>query len=475
MENKLYRYILILEILLVTVTFGLPWLADNFGPPTLSAAGLRIASCYETITLPFGWLYQLDRLPNMVRRDDPHGSIADMFVSPVVWLLTSALWGGVLYGVYRLFRKKEHPATPEGSFWKKVFLSNLLISLVAFAFVFVLRSRYTITISPTDEIYTEFYLFCLAAIIGAFLLGACWWLIARLWQRHRAISVILSGITLTGMLAVIVSVYAMATYEPYCITEDDAPAAAAGELVESIYEETAGPAVVAAEAASPETPAIPEEWKGPEPADDSIRAALQFICYDQLELGKNNPAPAGLILNWGLGIRSLFAQHDRATKADAVKQFNTTSLAPVIDIFDYTGRDGQRLKACFDHFKPHIRQVIPTVVYRRSPASRYVDNLIATHEYLQRLPHYRESLKTLYDKMKVAPGGIEPQAEAYINDIAFTGGLKEIDAAIEKDDKQGQRLAVWLVSFWARRYEEGNAAEVLYILHHIADIYGGAG
>lgn len=77
--------------------------------------------------------------------------------------------------------------------------------------------------------------------------------------------------------------------------------------------------------------------------------------------------------------------------------------------------------------------------------------------------------------MKVPPGGIEPQAEAYINDIAFTGGLEDIDAAIAKGDRQGKRLAVWLVSFWARRYEEGNAAEVHYILRKIADIYGGAG
>nr|WP_295866219.1 hypothetical protein [uncultured Chitinophaga sp.] len=476
MENKLYRYILVLEILLVTAVFGLSWLADNLGATALSATAPDISSRYETISLPFGWLYQLDKLPNMIYRDDPHGSVIDMFVSPAVWLLTSCLWGGVSYAVLRLFRQKAHTTTPEGSFWKKVFLSNLLVSLVAFAFVFVLRSRYAITISPTEEIYSEFYLFCLAAIAGSFLLGSCWWLIARLWQRHRAISVMLSGVTLTGMLAVIVAAYALSTYEPYCVTEDDAPQAAAAttDLVETNVETTAAP-VYATEAVDTATPEIPEAWKGPEPPGDSIRAALQFICYDQLELGKNNPDPTDLILNWGLGIRSLFAQHDRATKEDAVKQFNTTSLAPVVEIFDFTGRDGQRLKACFGHFGPHLRQVIPTVVYRRSPASRYIDNLLATHEYLQEMPDYRASLKTLYEKMKVPPGDIEPQAETYINDIAFTGGLEDIDAAIAKGDRQGKRLAVWLVSFWARRYEEGNAAEVHYILRKIADIYGGAG
>ncbi|SJZ42311.1 hypothetical protein SAMN04488128_101145 [Chitinophaga eiseniae] len=52
MENKLYRYILVLEI----SVFGLPWLANNLGATTLPAATARqIAAHYETITLPF-WM-----------------------------------------------------------------------------------------------------------------------------------------------------------------------------------------------------------------------------------------------------------------------------------------------------------------------------------------------------------------------------------------------------------------------------------
>ncbi|MBC9912628.1 hypothetical protein [Chitinophaga varians] len=481
MENKLYKYILLLEALLVTTIFGIPRLAQNVGNATLEAAGLQIASYHQMIALPFGFLYELDVLSNIASYCSQQGTIMDTFVSPIVWLLTSCLWVGILYGIIRLLRRKTATVPSRGGFWKKVFLSDLLISLVAFAFIFTLRTNAIRTIAHSDlDIYTGTCLFCWAAMIGAVLLGASWWLIEKLWQRNRVISVALSGVVLTGMLAVIFIVYDLVHYQPYVQADEVSPevAQAAADLTATINEETAGPAVVNtadAPAADAVAEAAPDEWKGPEPPGDSIRAALQFICYDQLELGKNNTDPTDLILNWGMGIRSLFAQQDRATKADAARIFNTTSLAPVVDIFDFTGRDGRRLKACFEHFGPYIRQVIPTVVYRRSPAARYIDNLIATHEYLQDIPHYRDSLKTLYDKMNVPPGSVEPQAEAYINDIAFTGGLHEIDAAIAKGNRQGKRLAVWLVSFWARRYQEGNAEEVYYILHHTADLYGGAG
>ncbi|NML41286.1 hypothetical protein HHL17_29095 [Chitinophaga sp. G-6-1-13] len=480
MENKLYKYILLLEALLVTAIFGIPRLAQNFGNATLEAAGLQVASRHQMLSLPFGLLYELDGLPNMISHDYQQSTVIDTFVSPIVWLLTSCLWVGVLYGVIRLLRRKTDIASPGGSFWKKVFLSNLLISLVAFAFIFILRTSDIRSIANSDvDIYTGTCLFCWAAMIGAFLLGASWLLIEKLWQRNRVISIALSGVVLTGMLAVIFIVYDLVHYKPYSMSDEVSPevAQAAADLTTSINEEVAAEAIASTGDAPAEAVASaePEEWKGPEPAGDSIRAALQFICYDQLELGKNNPAPTDLILNWGMGIRTLFAQKDRATIADAVKIFNTTSLAPVIEIFDFTGRDGQRLKACFDHFGPYLRQVLPTVVYQRSPAGRYIDNLIATYEYLQDIPHYRESLKTLYDKMNVPLDGTEPQAEAYIKDIAFAAGLEKYDNAIAKGDRQGKRLAVWLVSFWARRYQEGNADEVHYILRHIADLYGGAG
>ncbi|NLR65676.1 hypothetical protein HGH92_15275 [Chitinophaga varians] len=479
MENKLYKYILLLEALLVTAIFGIPRLAQNTGNATWEAAALQIASRHQIISLPFGFLYELDGLPNTTSYAYQQGTIMDTFVSPIVWLLTSCLWVGVIYGIIRLLRRKTDTVPFNGSFWKKVFLSNLLISLVAFAFIFILRTSALRTIANSDlDIYTGICLFCWAAIIAAVLLGFSWWMIETLWQRYRVISVALSGVVLTAMLAVIFIVYNLVHYQPYTAPEADTSpqAAEAAELVQAAAADAAGIVNDGENAvADAVTADEPIEWKGPQPSVDSIRAALQFICYDQLELGKKNRMPTDLMLNWGLGIRSLFAQQDRATKEDAVRQFNTTSLWPVVELFDYTGRDGQRLKACFERYGGYLQDVLPTPVYRRSQVARYRDNLVATHDFLETIPGYRQSLKTLYDKMNVPLDGTEPQAEAYIKDIAFAAGLADYDSAIAKGDKEGNRLAVWLVSFWARRYAEGNADEVYYILRRMGDIYGGAG
>lgn len=478
MENKLYKYILLLEALLVTAIFGLPRLAQNFGNATLEAAGLQIASRHQMISLPFGFLYELDGLPNTTSYAYQRGTIMDIFVSPIVWLLTSCLWVGVLYGIIRLLRSKTDTIASGGSFWKKVFLSNLLISLVAFAFIFILRGSAIRTIANSDmDVYTGTCLFCWAAIIGAVLLGASWWLIEKLRQRNRVISIALGGVVITAMLAVIFIVYDLVQYQPYLRAEEEAPQAAeAAEPVQAAAADAAGIVNYGEDAvADAVTAEEPIEWKGPQPAIDSIRAALQFICYDQLELGKKSRTPTALMLNWGLGIRSLFAQQDKATKEDAVRQFNTTSLWPVVELFDYTSRDGQRLKACFERYSEYLQEVLPTPVYRRSQVARYRDNLVATHDFLETIPGYRQSLKALYDKMNVPLDGTEPQAEAYIKDIAFAAGLADYDSAIAKGDKEGNRLAVWLVSFWARRYAEGNADEVYYILRRMGDLYGGAG
>lgn len=479
MENKLYKYILLLEILLVTAIPGTPWLAYNFRNTTLEEAGRRLASHYETLSLPFGWLYGLDNLPNMIFHQYQQGSVIDVFVSPVVWLLTSCLWGGVLYWIIRLLRKKTDTAPSQGSFWKKVFLSNLLISLVAFTFIFIIRSSEINTLSLSgDDFYTATYLFCLAAIIGAFLLGACWLLIEKVWQRNRVISIALSGVVVTGMLAVIFIAYDLVHYKPYIRSDEVSPevAQAAADLVESINEDVAGPAVVAdAAAADAVTADAPLEWTGPTPPADTIRAALQFMCHSQLELAQNNGEPDDLILSWGMGLRALFVQQEPPTKAEAVRLFSTTALAPVVDIYSYTGRDGKRLKECFHQFSPYLPQILPVAVYRRSQLARYVDNLIAVRELLEEIPQYRAHLKTLYDKMNHPPVTWEPQAETYIDDIAWAVNLRNIDAAIAKGDQQGNRVAVYLVSFWARRYAEGNAEEAYYILRHVANLYGGAG
>ncbi|MGN7822999.1 hypothetical protein ACTJJB_22965 [Chitinophaga sp. 22536] len=215
MENKLYKYILLLEALLVTAIFGIPRLAQNTGNATWEAAGLQIASRHQMISLPFGFLYELDGLPNTTSYAYQQGTIMDTFVSPIVWLLTSCLWVGVLYGIIRLLRRKTDTIPFNGSFWKKVFLSNLLISLVAFAFIFILRRSALRTIANSDlDVYTGICLFCWAAIIAAILLGFSWWMIETLWQRYRVISIALGGVVLTAMLAVIFIVYNLVNYQP---------------------------------------------------------------------------------------------------------------------------------------------------------------------------------------------------------------------------------------------------------------------
>ncbi|RBL88309.1 hypothetical protein [Chitinophaga flava] len=477
MENKLFKYIIIIEMLLIVGIFGTSFLsAIHVGTMAMEEAGTRIVSQYEIISLPFGWLYQLDTLPGALPPGEQHNSLCDMFVTPVVWLLTSCLWAGILYGIIRLLRRKgTETDTRKNHFWKKVFLSNLLISIVAFLFIFLFDYRYLHTASSSENnFYPETFIFTGVAIAGAFLLGGCWWLIERWWAGKRALSIVFSSVVVVGMLSVIFAAYKLVGYTP---TRDDAATPlTAEELAAAGMVQAAAAGTLVADSAFPATSAssqVENPWHGPEPESDSITAALQFICYDRLELGKNSGHPADLMLNWGLEMRALFAQQDPLTPEQAIQQYHTNALAPVIAIFEFTGRDGRLLSACFDHFSEYLHLVLPQAVFRSSRASYYVDKLLATHDLLQEQSGYRESLAGLYEKMKQGANNGEPQAETYIADIGWAGSLRSIDPALARGDQYGNRLSVWLVSFWARRYQEGNAGDVYDILQKLAAHYGG--
>lgn len=56
-------------------------------------------------TLPFGLLYELDRLTNMVPLEDSNDSVADAFLTPIIFLLMGCIWCGIFYLLISLVRK----------------------------------------------------------------------------------------------------------------------------------------------------------------------------------------------------------------------------------------------------------------------------------------------------------------------------------------------------------------------------------
>ncbi len=65
-------------------------------------------------------------------------------------------------------------------------------------------------------------------------------------------------------------------------------------------------------------------------------------------------------------------------------------------------------------------------------------------------------------------------SEDFIEDVKLViDNMGRVDPSLNNNDLNARRMAVWLVSFWARRYNEGNQQTVYEILKEISDMYGG--
>lgn len=464
MGNNIYKYIIIVKILVVILLFSPLFLSQvNIAAPEgferwthdiLKNAGL--------VTLPFGLLYELDRFTNIVPLHYSNGSMADVFLTPVIFLLTCSMWCGIFYGLISLTRKKSTTPPAQGSeYWKKIFLSDLLISLVAFTFIFLLNKHDTDR--DTGENYLLYMVVLGLTISCSFLLGTMWWLAEKLWARNRLFAIITASTAgVSALVVIFIAVQTVRKSDRHNYASDSAVFLSASALADT----TATTDIVAydTQAAADFPLSAPE-----------LREGVAYLLYEQLEIDSSvakKRSTSDLAVMWHRYVQPLYYEGEDEDPYSTLAYTENRGLEIIIRQCSWMGRDSARLRETFNNYKKLLYEILPYNIYQRSAAHYYVDKLLLTYSALQAKENVAERLEKLYTKMAVVTD--YTASEDFIKDVKLVmDNMDRVDPSLNNSDLNARRMAVWLVSFWARRYNEGNQQTVYEILKNISEMYSG--
>ncbi|HEY8955319.1 hypothetical protein [Chitinophaga sp.] len=464
MGNNIYKYIIIVKILVVILLFSPLFLSQvNIAAPEgferwtndiLKNAGL--------VTLPFGLLYELDRFTNIVPLHYSNGSMADVFLTPVIFLLTCSMWCGIFYGLISLTRKKSTTPPAQGSeYWKKIFLSDLLISLVAFTFIFLLNKHDTD--GDTGENYLLYMVVLGLTISCSFLLGTMWWLAEKLWARNRLFAIIIASTAgVSALVVIFIAVQTVRKSDRHNYASDSAVFPSASATADT----TATTDIVAydTQAAADFPLSAPE-----------LREGVAYLLYEQLEIDSSvakKRSTSDLAVMWHRYVQPLYYEGEDEDPYSTLAYTENRGLEIIIRQCSWMGRDSARLRETFNNYKKLLHDILPYNTYQRSAAHYYVDKLLLTYSALQAKENVAERLEKLYTKMAVVTD--YTASEDFIKDVKLVmDNMDRVDPSLNNSDLNARRMAVWLVSFWARRYNEGNQQTVYEILKDISEMYSG--
>lgn len=467
MGNKIYKYIIITEIGLILAIFTPSFLgqANVTLPESVERYSNDVLHHVATLTMPFGLLYELDSFTN-VPMQYTNGSLVDAFVTPVVFLLCCSMWCGIIYWLISIIRKKQAETSYTGTFWKKVFLSNLLISLVSLVFIFLLNKHNQE--GDTGDNFLLYMVVLILTIICSFLLATAWWLAEKLWYNNRLFSILIASTAgIAGLVVIFVAVQT--------VRKTDRADLYAGEQFQAV---SAVADATTTEAITVDSTAADGNNDNPDPqtsiGPEYMIDAADYILHYQLEADSSvekHQQTYELADKWHDFVLPLYAPeggNPRMTPAYAKNH----GLDALIDQMDYVGRSGSRLQESFTLYKDLLWERLPLKVYQTSIARYYVEKLLQTYTVLQAEGAPATRLAKLYTKM--ADTTDYHETESFMVDvIPLVGNMNRIDPVLNNNDINAQRTAVWLISFWARRYHEGNQEEVHDILKNIRVMYDG--
>lgn len=140
----------------------------------------------------------------------------------------------------------------------------------------------------------------------------------------------------------------------------------------------------------------------------------------------------------------------------------------------HVNRSPQNLKKTFQQYKSVIYALVSKEKYESQKLGLYVKTLIKSYRHLTSLPDYKSKLKQVTDQIKAADKdkwagsqGHYKILKPYLNQ----GIVKTFQRAIPLPEAMQNMEAVWMHSFWVRRYQEKNAKVVFQILKEIDKHY----
>ncbi|MGF6850974.1 hypothetical protein QFZ51_006209 [Chitinophaga sp. W3I9] len=204
-----------------------------------------------------------------------------------------------------------------------------------------------------------------------------------------------------------------------------------------------------------------------------LRDATAYLLHEQLQLDSHvvkKKQTFDLALMWHSYVQPLYYEGESEDPYNTTAYTKNHGLEPAIRQLAWTGRDEARLRASFASYKNLLYEMLPYNTYQRSPARYYVEKLLLTYSALQANENVTAQLEKFYIKMAISTD--HGPSENFIGEVRqVLSSMIRVDPSLNNNDLGAHRMTVWLVSFWARRYNEGNQQAVYEILKEISDMY----
>jgi len=385
---------------------------------------------------------------------------------PAIVIGISILFQRVAIAVIQSDSEKNYENFSEEKIWKISFYTNLLFAIVSITgAIIVWLLKFKVAPVKTYDFSRDMATILLTLLIASFAIGILLVIKKTVWEVNKFVGILMIFISILVFLA---AVYI--------------PAIGYFYLNKTFWDSVETPVEV--NDSADEMTEVPDE---PD-AEDYDFYAFHEMEFSDVETGgyfgkyydggTNENAKSqellSLFLSKNLDLRDdqyiseirraiMYAQHE-----DEFSEIN--------DIDEQMGRKPEEIRKAFDSYKPLIYAFLNEKIYFDSNLYLIVDALISAHDDIASDGNTDETMKKINTIMNM--GYKESFPQEYYESLSpyfserVLNPLKDNAKQFEGDYEYNYKMnAVWIYSFWGRRFEEKNHGEVFKILQEIQAHY----
>lgn len=384
---------------------------------------------------------------------------------PAIVMGISILLQKVVVSVIQSDSEKSE-SVPEEKIWKISFYVNLLFAIVPIIGVMIIwLLKFEIAPVTTYDFSRDMSTILITLLVASFAIGILLIIKKTVWEVNKIVGIL--------MILISVIIFVSALYIP--------------SISYFYLNKTFGESDEAAVEASDVTDEMTEVADEPDTKDYDFYSFNQKDFSDvetggyfekYYDRGTNENAKSqellALFLSKNLDLRDdqyiseiryaiMYAQHE-----DEFSEIN--------DIDEQMGRKPEEIREAFDSYKSLIYAFLNDKIYFNSNLNLIVEALIASHEDIAETENAEVSMKKINTIMNMGfkeefPGEYFQSLKPFMSEKVLVP-LKKNAQKFEEEFEYNYKLnAVWIYSFWGRRFEEKNHEEVFKILQEINTHY----
>lgn len=387
-------------------------------------------------------------------------------LSPSVLLLFSVLFQKMVFAVINSdsLQSNNEGETREEKIWQTTFFTYLIFCGVSFlASLGLIFIKSEIDINSYEEIPKMIMLLLVSITIASFIIALFIRIKNTIWEVNKIVGIlmfVLSAIVFGFSLFVpVVNIFRFQSSEYDEVSASADTTYVQGDEVADEYEL-----------------AEKDYYSFNEMDFSDIETGGYFEKYYETETSENAKSQEllKLFLSKNLDLRDdqyvseirlaiMYAQHE-----DEFSEIN--------EIDEKMGRKPEAIREAFDSYKSLIYAFLNDKIYFDSNLNLIVDALIASYNDISEAENPESSMKQILTIMnmgykKTFPGEYFESLKPFMSEEVLLP-LKKNARKFESDFEYNYKLnAVWIYSFWGRRFEEKNHDEVFSVLKEIQAHY----